>query len=65
VIPERRKSRDRITAYVANDAARHAVVDTVRATADALNASLEQMQIVEDMRTTLREIRDLNKLAAN
>jgi hypothetical protein len=41
------------------------VVDTVRATADALNASLERMQVVEDMRRTLREIRDINKLDSN
>jgi hypothetical protein len=41
------------------------VVDAVRATADALNASLEQMQVVEDMRRTLREIRDVNKLDSN
>ena len=46
-------------ARVATDAARHAVVDAVRATADALSASLEQMQVVEEMRRrTLREIRD-------
>ena len=38
------------------------MVDAVRATADALNTSLEQMQVVEDMRRTLREIRDKNKL---
>jgi len=52
-------------ARVATDAARHDVVDAVRATADALNASLEQMQVVEDMRRTLREIRDVNKLDSN
>ena len=46
-------------ARVATDAGRHAVVDAVRATADALSASLEQMQVVEEMRRrTLREIRD-------
>lgn len=52
-------------ARIATDAARHAVVDAVRATADALNTSLEQMQVVEDMRRTLREIRDKNKLDSN
>jgi hypothetical protein len=41
------------------------VVDAVRATADARNASLEQMRVVEDMRSTLREIRDVNKLDSN
>ena len=49
----------------ASHAAREAVVDTVRATADALSASLEQMQLVEDMRRTLREVRDHNKLESN
>jgi hypothetical protein len=37
----------------------------VRATADSLNTSLEQMKLVEDMRRTLREIRDVNKLDSN
>jgi hypothetical protein len=43
------------------------VVDAVRATADTLNASLEQkqMKVVEEMRRTLREIKDVNKLASN
>jgi len=49
-------------ARVATEAARHAVVDAVRATADA---SLEQMHAVEEMRRTLRETRDLNKLDSN
>jgi hypothetical protein len=35
------------------------------ATADAMNASLERMQAVEEMRRTLREIRDVNKLDSN
>jgi hypothetical protein len=30
-----------------------------------LQPSLEQMQVVEDMRSTLREIRDVNKLDSN
>ena len=42
--------------------ARHAVVDAVRATAETLHASLEQMKVVEELRRTLREIRDVNKL---
>ncbi len=45
--------------------ARQAVVDAVRATADTLNASLEQMKVVEGMRRTLREIRDVNNLDSN
>jgi hypothetical protein len=44
-------------ARVATDDARPAVVDAVQATADALNASFEQMQVVEEMRRTLREIK--------
>ena len=52
-------------ARVAMDAARHAVVNAVRATADSLNTSLKQMQVVEDMRRTLREIRDVIKLGSN
>jgi hypothetical protein len=40
-------------------------VDAVRATADALNASLDQMKVVEEMRRTLREIRDVNNLHCN
>jgi hypothetical protein len=40
-------------------------VDAVRATADALNASLEQMQIVEEMRRTLRDVKDLDELDSN
>ena len=49
-------------ARVATDAARHAVVDVVRATAIALNASLERMQVVEEMRRARREIRDVHTL---
>ena len=41
------------------------MVDAVRATADTMNASLEQMQVVEEMRRTLREIKDVNKLDSN
>jgi hypothetical protein len=36
------------------------VVDAVRAASDALKTSLEQMQGVEEMRRTLREIKDVN-----
>jgi hypothetical protein len=41
------------------------VVDAVRATADALNASLEHMRVVEDIPRTLREIRDVHELDSN
>jgi len=41
------------------------VVDAVRATADAMSGSLEQMEVVEGMRRTLREIRDMHKLDAH
>ena len=37
----------------------------VLATADALNATLEQMKVVEEMRRTLRELRAVNKLEPN
>jgi hypothetical protein len=47
---------------MAAEDARHVVVDAVRATAETLHASLEQMKVVEEMRRTLREIRDVNKL---
>ena len=50
---------------VATDDARHAVVDAVRANAHALNASREQMSGVEEMRRTVREIKDVNKLDSN
>jgi len=37
----------------------------VGATADILNATLEQMEVVEEMRRTLRDIRDVHKLDSN
>jgi methyl-accepting chemotaxis protein len=49
----------------AAEAARQVVVEAVRATADTLSSSLEQMKIVEEMRRTLREIRDVNTLDSN
>ena len=52
-------------ARVATDDARHAVVDAVRATAEALNASPAQTQLVEEMRRKLGEIKDLKKLDSN
>jgi hypothetical protein len=41
------------------------VVDAVRVTADALNTSLDRMEAVEDMRRTLRDVRDANHLDSN
>jgi hypothetical protein len=49
----------------AAEAARHAVVDGVRTTADTLDATLEHMKVVEEMRRTLRDIRDVQKLDSN
>ena len=46
----------------AAEADRRAVVESVLATVKTLHDSLEQMRIVEEMRRTLREIRDVNKL---
>jgi hypothetical protein len=40
-------------------------VDAVRATAETLQAALEHMKVVEEMRRTLRDIRDMNKLDSN
>jgi hypothetical protein len=40
-------------------------VDAVRATAETLDLSLEQMKVVEDMRRTLREIKDVPKLESS
>jgi len=37
----------------------------VHATAETLETTLDQMRVVEEMRRTLREIRDLNKLDSN
>ena len=37
----------------------------MRATAETLSASLEQMKVVEEMRRTLRAIRDVNRLDSN
>ena len=49
----------------AAESARQAVVDEVRATAETLNATLDEMKVVEGMRRTLREIRDVNNLDSN
>ena len=53
------------TARSAAEAARHVAMELVRATADTLLATLAHMQVVEEMRRTLREIRDAHKLDSN
>ena len=40
-------------------------MDAVRATAETLHATFENIKFVEEMRRTLRDIRDLNKLDSN
>jgi len=50
---------------VASDAARLGLVDAVRAAVEGMNTSLEQMKVVEEMRRTLREIKDLNEPDSN
>jgi hypothetical protein len=40
-------------------------MDAVHATAEALEATLEHMKVVEEMRRTLRDIRSVNKLDPN
>jgi hypothetical protein len=52
-------------ARVAAEATRQTVVDAVRATAESLNATLEQMKVVEEMRRTLRESGDVGKCDFN
>ena len=37
----------------------------MRATADSQHAALEQMKVVEEMRRTLRELKDADKLDSN
>jgi len=40
-------------------------MQAVQATAETLQATLENMKVVEEMRRTLRAIRDLNKPDSN
>ncbi len=40
-------------------------MNALTATAETLQATLERMKVVEDMRRTLRDIRDVNKLGSN
>jgi hypothetical protein len=52
-------------ASVAADDARHAAMEAVRATADSLTTTLEQMKAIEEMRQTLRDIKALNSARSN
>ena len=47
------------------EATREATAGAVQATAETLAATLENMQVVEDMRRTLRDIKHLHKLPQN
>jgi hypothetical protein len=40
-------------------------MDAVRASAETLQATFENMKVVEEMRRTLRDIRDARKLESN
>jgi hypothetical protein len=40
-------------------------MDAVHATAESLQATLDGMRVMEEMRRTLRDIRDMNKLDSN
>ena len=40
-------------------------MEAVQASTATLETTLDHMKVVEDMRRTLREIRDLNKLDSN
>jgi len=70
---ERERQREAAEAIrVVNEDARNAAellrqeaLADLHATADTLESTVEHMQVVEDMRRELREIRDLNKLDAN
>jgi hypothetical protein len=44
---------------------RQGAMTAMRETADLMDAALQQMQLVEEMRRALREIRDVNKLDVN
>lgn len=58
----------RITAEHARDTAERArdvVLEEVRATADTLNAILEQMKVVEQMRRAYRDVMNTRKLDSN
>jgi hypothetical protein len=46
-------------------AALGAAMDAVHATAETLQATLEHMKVLEEMRRTLRQIRDVKKLDSN
>jgi hypothetical protein len=42
-----------------------ATIEAVHATAETLEATLEHMKVVEEMRRTIRNLRDVNKLDSN
>ena len=52
-------------ARAAAEGARQATLDAVHATAEALASTLEGMKLVEDMRRTLRDIRDVTRRESN
>ena len=52
-------------ARAAADAARQAAMEAVRATADTLHATLGQMEVVEELRRTLRDLQGVTKLDPN
>jgi cell fate (sporulation/competence/biofilm development) regulator YmcA (YheA/YmcA/DUF963 family) len=50
---------------IAAERDREAAMDAMHATAQGLGDTLDRMEVVEDLRRTLRNIRDVNKLDAN
>ena len=49
----------------AAEQARHATIDAIAATADSLAATLEQMKFLEEARTTMRELKKINRTDIN
>ena len=60
LVAERLESKDAAT-FIEH----HASVLDCAATAETLQATLENMRAVEEVRRTLRDIRDVNKLKSN
>jgi cell fate (sporulation/competence/biofilm development) regulator YmcA (YheA/YmcA/DUF963 family) len=52
-------------ARIVAEVGRETLMTAVHATAETLETALDHMKVVEDMRRTLREIRDVNKLDVN
>jgi hypothetical protein len=50
-------------ARIASEGVRAEVLDSVHAAAETLQATLEQMKVVEDMRRTPHEIQNVGKLS--